>query len=356
MSASKSVISLSTVIGVCIGVFVGAGLLICLSVWFYRRSIRSPPRTRQQPPLARSHGINPASPWTKFDNGKDKWDGQNEKGEHSNAALPPRTHRATSGGKSLSSDGHFGSEHDVTHRSPPFSNYHPKLPQQEPLEPPRHIGFDNQSMTTMEGSTSGTFLSLGTVHIESGKMSPTFNVAKMTPTAIASTLHRWESAEVIDPDADAQEVEVHHDPFSDKSTPTTYSPTETFGDRRSYTNPFFNAHPGVHSRRPSLTKKSTSSVYSDPFDKGEEFMTMPKPKFISHTASGSSSSGGSTGNGKAMQNLIAALELPKEVIEERLRVASMDPSEASRYSTALDSPGGFTIPVHYTEGKGYVAQ
>lgn len=362
LSGAKSEIPLSTVIGVCIGAFVGAGLLICFSIWFYRRSSRRPPprRARHQQPLAQSHGVNPAAPWTRFDDGEDKWEGRNEMSEKNGVAnvdLPPVTQRPTSPhstGKTLTSDDHFRSEHDATRQSLPFSQYHPKLPSQMALEPPRALGVDDRSTTTPEGSTASTFLPLGTVHIESGKMSPTFNMAKMTPAAITSRLHQWESAEVVDPDAHAQEVEVHHDPFSEKSTPTSYSPTETFGDRRSFRNPFFNAHPGTHSRRPSATRKqSTMSVSSDPFTK-DEIMVMPKPNYVSHSPQESSSSGGSVGNEKAMQSLIAALDLPQEVIEERLRIASMHPSEASRYSTVMDTPVGYSFPIPETEDQYFV--
>lgn len=360
--SATSVIPISTVLGVCIGAFVGAGLLICFSVWYYRRSLRRPPaqRARQQQSLAQSHGVNPATPWTRFDDGEDNWEGRNEMSQRrgpTDVTLPrgnPRPTSLFSSRKSqTTSDDHSRSEH---HQALPFSHYHPRFPEPIAFEPPRPVGVENQSTTSLDGSAAGTFLSLGTVRIESGKMSPTFNVAKTTPPATSSKLHRWESAEVIDPDA--QEIEVPHDPFSEKSTPTTYSPTETFGDRRSFHNPFFNAHPGVHSRRPSATRKpSNMSLSSDPFSKGEEeVMAMPTPRFISHTANESSSSGESLGNEKALQNLIAALELPQEVIEERLRVASMHPSEASRYSTTLDSPVGYAMPIPATEVQGYFVQ
>ncbi|KAF9647142.1 hypothetical protein BDM02DRAFT_3129931 [Thelephora ganbajun] len=361
-STAKQMIPLSAVIGICIGAFVGASLLICLSVWFYRRSSRRPPpRERQKQPLAQSHGVTPTTPWTRFDDDEDKWESRNEMSEKGPADfdLPPEAERTASPrstGRSPATDDHFGSQHDVASKSVPFSHYHPKLAEQMALEPPRPVGADNQSKAaSLDGSTAGTFLSLGTVHIESGKMSPTFTMAKMTPPATASRLHRWESAEVIDPDAHAQEVEIHHDPFSEKSTPTTYSPTETFDDRRSFRNPFFNAHPGVHSRHPSIIRKSsTISVSSDPFKDEEEMVPMPRPRFISHATHDSSSSGGSLGNEKSMQSLIAALDLPQEVIEERLRIASMHPSEVSRYSTATISPTGYTIPIPETAEQGYV--
>jgi len=350
-SSTKSAISLSAVIGICIGAFVGAVFLICLGIWFYRRSSRPPPRARQQQPIARSHGVNPSSNWMKFDD--DKWEGRNEMAERAGpgGVVPPRT-RSTK--RSLISEDPFGSQHDVAAQSMPFSQYNVSFTKQMALEPPRPVGADDQPKPSLDGSTTGTYLSLGTVHIESGKMSPTFNMAKATPPATASKLHQWESAEVVDPDADAQEVEVHPDLFSEKSTPTTYSPTDTVGDRKSLHNPFFNAHPSALSRRPSATGKSSAmSISSDPFNGDEEeIMTMPKPKFISHTTHDSSSSGGSLGNGKSMQGLIAALGLPQAVIEERLRIASMHPSEISRYSTTSDS---YAMPMPET-AEGYVAQ
>ena len=272
-------------------------------------------------------------------------------------ALAPGFQRTASpSGRSLASNEKVGSRHDVDAHSLPFAHYHPKLAEQMALDPPRPIGSGDQTKTSLDGSTNGTFLSLGTVHIESGKMSPTFTAAKMTPPATASKLHRWESAEVVDPEAHGQEVEVHSDPFSENSTPTTYSPTETFGDRKSLHNPFFNARPGVHSRHPSTVRKtSTMSISSDPFNK-DEVVTIPAPKFVSHTAQDSSSSSGSIGNEKAMQSLIAALDLPQEVIEERLRIASMNPSEISRYSTGMDSTVGYAMPVPETAGQRYMGQ
>lgn len=278
-----------------------------------------------------------------------------EKRNPGNVALAPGTLRMTSphpAGESLTNGDHLGSQHNDTSQPLQFSQYHSKLAEQMALDP-SPAGVD-QPRRSLDGSTTGSFLSLAAVRIETGKMSPTFNVAKVTPPATASKLHQWEIAEVIDPDAHAQEVEIHSDPFSEKSTPTTYSPTETFEDRRSLHNPFFNAHPGSHSRHPSVVRKSSAmSISSDPFNKDEEMLTMPKPKFISHTVHDSSSSGGSFGNERSMQSLIAALELPQEIIEERLRVASMNPSEASRYSTATD---GYTMPTPDAAERGFVAQ
>jgi hypothetical protein len=357
LSGAKSVIPLSAVIGACVGAFVGAGLLICLGVWFYRRSSRRPPpRGRQKQPLAQARGVNPNAPWTRFGEELDKWEGRNEmteKGARS-AALPSGTQRTTGlhlTGKSQSNDDKR--QHGATRQLQPFSDYHPGLAEQMALEPPRPVGVDDQPKSSLDGSTAGTLLSLGTVHIESGKMSPTFNVAKTTPPATTSRLHQWESAEVVDPDAHGQEVEVHPDPFSAQSTPTTYSTTETFGDRRSLHNPFFNAHLGSHSQHPSAVRKSPAvSESSDPFDE-EETMTIPKPKFISHMVHDSSSSGGSIPNERSMQSLIAALELPQDIIEQRLRAASMAPSDISRYSTGMDS---YTIPMPETAERGYMVR
>ena len=354
---------MSTVVGVCVGAFVGAALLIYFSIWFYRRSSRRPPpRARQERPLAQSRGVNPAAPWTRFDDDQDQWEGRNEiseKGGSGTVTLAPTTQRAIRPqftNKPTTTDDHFGGQHNLASQSQPFAQYHPELAKQMALEPPNPIRADDQARPSLDGSTAGTFLSLGTVHIESGKMSPTFTMAKMTPPATASQLHRWESAEVIDPDAHAQEVEVHDDPFSENYTSTTYSPTETFGDRRSIHNPFFNAQPGVHSQHHSAVRKSSSmSVASDPFSKGE-IVTMPTPRFISHTTHGSSSSGGSFGNEKAMQNLIAALDLPQKAIEERLRVASMQPSEISRYSTGTDNYVEYATPLPEPTEQGYVWQ
>ena len=74
---------------------------------------------------------------------------------------------------------------------------------------------------------------------------------------------------------------------------------------------------------------------TNPFADTEEVVAVPAFKAHMQTDSfGSSSSGNTVPSEHAMKSLIAALDLTKEEVEERLRVASMQPStmSMSRYS------------------------
>ena len=72
---------------------------------------------------------------------------------------------------------------------------------------------------------------------------------------------------------------------------------------------------------------------TNPFADTEEVVAVPAFKAHMQTDSfGSSSSGNTVPSEHAMKSLIAALDLTKEQVEERLRAASMQPSTVSRYS------------------------
>ena len=51
----------------------------------------------------------------------------------------------------------------------------------------------------------------------------------------------------------------------------------------------------------------------------------------------------------AIQSLIATLDLPQEVVEERLRITSIQPSETSTYSVGMNSIDRYTMPIPETE-------
>ena len=69
----------------------------------------------------------------------------------------------------------------------------------------------------------------------------------------------------------------------------------------------------------------------DPFDDINE--PMPPPKFIHHLATSSSSSTDSKeSKEKALQSLIAALDISEDEARSRLRIASMQPSFISGIS------------------------
>lgn len=234
---------------------------------------------------------------------------------------------------------------------PPITKYHPDLAKELALqEPDRPFTQRQDSGVSWDGETLGddSFLSLRSVRIETGTMSPTFGVAKMTPPAMPSPLlHKWESAEVltVDDGVSAPSVVEAENPFADVTE-----------ERRKSTNPFFNAgevHRSANRRsrsnsRGSLSRSASKSSRSrvratitsqasqvDPFaDMDETLETLRDlPKFNhSHSDSSASSAFGSE---RAMKSLIAALDMSQDEIEERLRIASMQPSIDSRYSALM---------------------
>ena len=77
-----------------------------------------------------------------------------------------------------------------------LSKYHPHLAEELALQSPEKPFAQRQdSGLSWDRQTVGddSFLSLRSVRIESGTMSPTLSVAKITPVAQSSQLHHWES-------------------------------------------------------------------------------------------------------------------------------------------------------------------
>jgi hypothetical protein len=99
--------------------------------------------------------------------------------------------------------------------------------------------------------------------------------------------------------------------------------------RKNVNNPFFNAQ-GL------LTKRRASNPFSD---------SVKRP--FTHTTHDSSTSMSSTD--RAMQSLIAALDVSPEEVEERLRVASMHPSVKSTGSALEDDASVAEFPLPPTQ-------
>lgn len=256
------------------------------------------------------------------------------------------------------------SDEPVTFDAHPFAQYHPNLAQElasndKTTDLPIARQFlgrvDTGPAISWDGEAIGgdSFPSIRSGRVDSGTMSPTFAVAIPTPPATSSQLHRWESAEVIhyeDHDRDAQDA---------------------FGSdnerRKSASNPFFNAQVNSstkpRSRSNSTRSRSTSistvipaikvdkgkgrAVDDDPFGDAN-LPSLPRPFVTSHVANSSTSS--VTSNDRALQSLIAALDVSEEEVQERLRIASMQPSFISATSAYTsggeeeDVTGSFPLP------------
>ncbi|EMD34171.1 hypothetical protein CERSUDRAFT_117664 [Gelatoporia subvermispora B] len=360
-SSKNSDISLGTVIGACLGAFAGLALLILLFVWLCKRSTKSAAAARQRD--AQGHAEQQRSRsqqnWNKLDDEHDKWEGMprpagGEKEKDSemvetsfNMFKKSPSMRTTRTAKTY--------DEDNSHDLPPFefSKYHPNLAEELALEKPqRPYASRENSGVSWDGDTvaEDPILSLRSMRLDSGTMSPTMCMAKMTPPATSSPIHKWESAEVLGLEEEdvtgAYEVQ---NPFAD-----------VVEEKRTAANPFFNAQElqrnnrlsrsqstSTTTRARSITRSrsgtTTSSPHSpteslvNPFaDASEAAYDVPVTRVTPPTHKHMDSSGSSTGNAfgdHAMRSLTAALNLTQEEVEERLRVVSMHGSTISGIST-----------------------
>ncbi|KAG6888924.1 hypothetical protein C0995_004937 [Termitomyces sp. Mi166 len=391
VAASSSPIPMSTVVGACVGALIGAVALIILGLWFYRRYARSlerhgrsrrglgtPRNANGEQGRRRSH----LEPWNKLEEGDDKWEGMYQTKEVDNVApMEKLTMFKKSTPSVRTAYTTKSSDEPVAFDAQSFVQYHPNLAQElasEDKVPDLPIArqFLGRVDTGPAISWDGETLRENSYVDGRGTMSPTPNMAIRTPAATKSQSHHWESAEVIqyvEPEPTSAKTTKPQNPFeNDQSDP-----------RKSTGNPFFSAHGSDSIRRTRSnsirsTRSRSASVHSrsssigtikpkaeeppipkvakgkgraiepdnDPFNDGK-IPTFPRP-FASHHNSGSLSSVSS--NDRALQSLIAALDISAEEAQERLRVASMQPSVISTTSAYTsgsgdeDVTGSFPLP------------
>jgi len=366
-SSSSSSISLATVIGACFGAFIGFLVLVLIGFWCYKRSEKKGRKSRSRglpSPLSDSRNIrgnterrrSRLEPWNKLGEKEvDVWEGMMPSpATRAVIAFPqPTATVATrrsvdklgamfksspslhSTEKSMSSDGHGDLEFsDALAESAQFAKYHPHLAEElaktvtpiranvarQDVGPP--ISWDGETV-----HDDDTFLSLHSGRIDSSHlssaseaMSPTIVRPNNTPFATSSEPHRWESAEVLHFHAtDSAGENEARNPFSDSDSES----------RKSINNPFFNAQ-GL------LTKRRASNPFSD---------NVKRP--FTHATQHSNTSMSSTD--RAMQSLIAALDVSPEEVQERLRVASMQPSIQSTGSALEDDTSVAEFPLPPTQ-------
>ena len=233
-----------------------------------------------------------------------------------------------------------------------FTKYHPNLAQELSLNIPKKpfaAAGRQDSGVSWDGETLGddSFLSLHSARVESGTMSPTMVMAKMTPPATVSALHRWESAEVLHTEEEeARIVPQSKNPFAEM--------VEEQRSRGTNLNPFFNAQDmnrrsragrsrsnsrtSRTSRAQSLVRSDTLNTVNNPFLDPHDAVPvsaieMPTPNSLPHSPPlPTGASVQMLGSEHAMASLIAALDLSKDAVEERLRVVSMQGSVISASS------------------------
>lgn len=290
-----------------------AGFLIYLAIYLYRRSYQ---QSRNRGTPGSTGRVGRASAWSKLGDSQDVWDRAPQTREVDSVGLKksPSLLKKTPSQSVLIKE--FASKASPTDQSTTgIARYHDLSDGLDPPVKPFFKQSDNHSWDGTTAASAAKDESYLAVHIEHGTMSPTLSPAKTTPIATASPFHRWESAEVIVPDQSDQYTE---NPFADTPQDSRKKPSSH--------NPFF----GAQQRRPSVGRKS--------FDRDTtvgESTVEPVPS-ISHSQQDSVATvdTSATGADRAMRSLIAALELPQEEVERRLRIASMQPSEISNYSAA----------------------
>ncbi len=186
---------------------------------------------------------------------------------------------------------------------------------------------------------------VGSQQISTGSAENSPSIAIPTPVATRN-LHRWESAEVINPDAE------------ERASPS--NPFETDAEqRKSRGNPFFKGTDYSHMRTrsgsiaSSKTKERRSrapSVASNATN-ATDATFVPNPPFTHHAPSGSREV--ALNNPHAIQTLIRALDVTEQDIQDRLRIVSMQPSVLtmeSMYTEADATPMPSPIRDRHTTG------
>lgn len=353
-SSPASDISIGTVIATCLGAFVGLLILIFVAVWWYKRSGqnikksdgRSPPSTTRN---ARGKPERP-DPWNRLEEKEiDVWEGMipspSIKGVifPATAESPPQVAGSAEKLSTMfkktpslhSTDKGSSESHSVPYfaqtlaQSAEFAKYHPHLAEElaktvTPMRPniTRQTSIGPISWDGETIHDDDTFVSLRSKRFDSHltnaneALSPAMVRVVNTPIATSSEPHYWESAEVMHYNEDNQEIQ---NPFSDV-------PLET---RKNTDNPFFNAQGQV-----DVLKQRSSNPFTDSARVSRVTIhTTEEPLDSIYDAD------------RALQSLIAALDVSPEEVEQRLRIASMQSTHASIISTGSDYASVVEFPL-----------
>ena len=314
VSSGKS-IPVSTVVGSCIGAFVFVSALIICGIWFYRRYAESLKRQA----LSRGslkHRLQPdpqRRPWNKLEDEEDKWEGQTKEVDQvvpmEKLTMFKRAASVRTAYTHKSLD-----DHPLTYPQS-FAPFDTNLVRTLSADIPQSQSEVVNPTKAHPSTFSSSSNSLGE------PLSSSLNMAIPTPEATVLQSHKWESAEVVQYEGQSAEI----------VEPSTQP-------KRSMHNPFFGSQENNRARPDSPSDEkpvnakgkgrmdsiSSSLLSSDPF----EVLAAQLPRPI-HQATDSSASNQS--KTRALQALMGALELSEDEVRDRLRVASMQPSEVSRY-------------------------
>jgi len=370
-AASHTSISMGTVIGACVGAAVGAIGLIGLAFMVYKRysqSLKARARTRRVWPTTRNLDNDAArrrshlEPWNKLEEGDDKWEGMYQTKEDNVAPMEKLTmFKKSPSVRTAWTHKSAEAEEPVEFDTNMFAQYHPQLAQEL-------AGADK----TIEKKPS-----IVNVRSVSGDSMNSASQALPTPPAVYSSGHRWESAEVLHFEPEPMSTTK---PEAEEKILTEKNILER--RRVSQHNPFFGASANrgnpSRSRSNSLSRSnsvaaatpsssaapSLPTVVTPATPKGKEREILPddpfadattptlpdlkRPFAATHAPSDSTSSMES--QERALRSLIAALDgadISEAEVQERLRVASMQPSivsQTSAYSVDEELTKNFPLP------------
>ncbi|PPQ71185.1 hypothetical protein CVT24_010004 [Panaeolus cyanescens] len=387
VSGSSKPISLGTVVGTCVGAFIGASALIIFGIWIYRRYSKSlKNRTRTRGPFVQDRNMrgdqqrrrSKLEPWNKLDDDEDHWDSKTKEVDQVAPMEKLTMFKKTPSVRTAWTHNPADDAHALQFPQS-FAPFDPNLAQTLTLDKPNlpeprpFLGRVDANPSISWDSETGkeSFLTVHSNLRSSGAMSPTMNMAIPTPPAVV-TEHKWESAEVVNfPNSQSAQVQntTNNTPFfnldnqsQEEKQATPHNPF--FGATKDYqvrprSNSFSRSRSGSITRSRSsslstavpevpLTKSakakgkermrySQATVASqatgslDPFADIQSQLP-PRPQFVQHGQTGSVSS--TESKERALQSLVAALELPEEEVRDRLRIASMQPSILSQASAA----------------------
>jgi len=343
--SSSSNISVGAAIGACVGAVGAVIVLVLVALYFYRRYTRDLKRqalAASEKRAVRAKGNNDRSRKRSLEN----WNKMQEVGEvgkmQSKPVLSPTgLEKMTMFQKSPTIQSPM-SDKVTEENSPgpydhPFARYHPTLAKTVSESPPlsqRHLlgrsDPESAQSVSWDGETAGTdtFMSLRSTDIEKPSGN-TLSKAIPTPPAVEHQLHRWESAEVLHFDANAKVEEKER--VKDRKDSGSVKSNQR---KRSVDNPFFgaqefsgNGSATPPSPAPLSLKAQGKQRAIDPFT---DDAAAPPPRLpFGHNPSQSDASYNSD---RAIQSLINVLDVSEDDIQERLRIASMQPSVLSTFS------------------------
>lgn len=373
-ASSTKPISMSTVVATCIGAFIGASALIIFSVYVYRRysrSLEQSLKSREHSSSRNIHGNEQRrrsrlETWNKLkeDGDEDKWEDFYQTKEAKDTGLTDVTPMETMFRKTPSMRTAYTHTMDGADFSFPssYAEFDPnlaatlKLSNSEPQPLLKSTGMGEPSWVESNYSTHSKL---------SSQMSLMRNIALRTPPPTISHLHRWESAEVVD--------------FSEGQAAEIVNPFDDDEERKSYHNPFFSAKDDgprrqrsdststTRSRSRSRANSNATVTRANINAKGKERIQrsasvsndasanpfadvhaneLPRPAFISHEASSSTSSTDKEEKERALKSLVDALDLPVDEVRNRMRIESMQPSIVSETSSVYvsDVADDFPLP------------